>query len=87
MQRRRFERQPDCGEKRDPDKRSLIIQKKENELDPDTQLEKHLFAAMRRRAPFEPTAASDRVGPEDFALCAAPGPLRVRPAQSGDKNE
>jgi hypothetical protein len=36
---------PDCGEKRDPDKRSLIIQKKENELDPDTQLEKRSFAA------------------------------------------
>jgi hypothetical protein len=44
MQRRRFERQPDCGEKRDPDKRSLIIQKKENELDPDTQLEKPTFS-------------------------------------------
>jgi hypothetical protein len=36
---------PDCEEKRDPDKRSLIIQKKENELDPDTQLEKQTFAA------------------------------------------
>lgn len=36
---------PDCEEKRDPDKRSLIIQKKENELDPDTQLEKRSFAA------------------------------------------
>ena len=36
---------PDCEEKRDPDKRSLIIQKKENELDPDTQLEKPPFAA------------------------------------------
>jgi hypothetical protein len=36
---------PDCEEKRDPDKRSLIIQKKENELDPDTQLEKRTFAA------------------------------------------
>ena len=36
---------PDCEEKRDPDKRSLIIQKKENELDPDTQLEKRKFAA------------------------------------------
>ncbi|WP_090875470.1 hypothetical protein [Pacificibacter marinus] len=35
---------PDCEEKRDPDKRSLIIQKKENELDPDTQLEKRSFA-------------------------------------------
>lgn len=34
---------PDCEEKRDPDKRSLIIQKKENELDPDTQLEKLSF--------------------------------------------
>jgi hypothetical protein len=38
---------PDCEEKRDPDKRSLIIQKKENELDPDTQLEKRTFAARR----------------------------------------
>ncbi|MBA98315.1 MAG: hypothetical protein COB29_00740 [Sulfitobacter sp.] len=38
---------PDCGEKRDPDKRSLIIQKKENELDPVTQLEKQSFAALR----------------------------------------
>jgi hypothetical protein len=36
---------PDCEEKRDPDKRSLIIQKKENELDPDTQLENPTFAA------------------------------------------
>jgi hypothetical protein len=36
---------PDCEEKRDPDKQSLIIQKKENELDPDTQLEKQTFAA------------------------------------------
>ena len=36
---------PDCEEKRDPDKRSLIIQKKETELDPGTQLEKQTFAA------------------------------------------
>jgi hypothetical protein len=34
----------DCEEKRDPDIRSLIIQKKKNELDPDTQLEKQSFA-------------------------------------------
>ena len=47
MQRRHFERLPDCEEKRDPDKRSLIIQKKENELDPDTQLEKQSFAAYQ----------------------------------------
>ncbi len=40
---------PDCEEKRDPDKRSLIIQKKENELDPDTQLDKRSFAASARR--------------------------------------
>ena len=39
---------PDCEEKRDPDKRSLIIQKKENELDPDTQLEKRNFDAGAR---------------------------------------
>jgi hypothetical protein len=39
---------PDCEEKRDPDKRSLIIQKKENELDPDTQLEKQTFAAVAK---------------------------------------
>ncbi len=37
---------PDCEEKRDPDKRSSIIQKKENELDPDTQLEKQTLAAV-----------------------------------------
>ena len=36
----------DCEEKSDPDIRSLIIQKKENELDPDTQLEKKTFAAV-----------------------------------------
>jgi hypothetical protein len=36
---------PDCEEMRDLDKRSLIIQKKENELDPDTQLEKRAFVA------------------------------------------
>jgi hypothetical protein len=36
---------PDCEEKRDPDKRSLIIQKKENELDLDTQLEKRALVA------------------------------------------
>ena len=42
---------PDCEEKRDPDKRSLIIQKKENELDPDTQLEKRSFAASARGMP------------------------------------
>ncbi|WP_417809548.1 hypothetical protein, partial [Thioclava sp.] len=41
---------PDCEEKRDPDKRSLIIQKKENELDPDTQLEKRSFAALPIRS-------------------------------------
>jgi hypothetical protein len=40
---------PDCEEKRDPDKRSLIIQEKENELDPDTQLEKQSFAAGARQ--------------------------------------
>lgn len=44
---------PDCGEKRDPDKRSLIIQKKENELDPDTQLEKRSFAAICAEVCFE----------------------------------
>jgi hypothetical protein len=33
----------DCEEKRDPDIRSLIIQKKENKLDPDTQLEKQTW--------------------------------------------
>jgi len=43
---------PDCEEKRDPDKRSLIIQKKENELDPDTQLEKRSFAAIRANDRF-----------------------------------
>lgn len=36
----------DCEEKRDPDMRSSSIQKKENELDPDTQLEKRTFAAV-----------------------------------------
>jgi hypothetical protein len=39
-----------CEEKRDPDKRSLIIQKKENELDPDTQLEKRTSAAVCAKA-------------------------------------
>jgi hypothetical protein len=43
---------PDCEEKRDPDKRSLIIQKKENELDPDTQLEKQTFSASARVRPL-----------------------------------
>lgn len=46
MQRRHSNAKPDCEEKRDPDKRSLIIRKKENELDPDTQLEKRSFAAF-----------------------------------------
>jgi hypothetical protein len=46
MQRRPSNAKPDCEEKRDPDKRSLIIQKKENELDLDTQLEKETFAAV-----------------------------------------
>ena len=46
MQRRPSNAKPDCEEKRDPDKRSLVIQKKENELDPDTQLEKKTFAAL-----------------------------------------
>lgn len=41
----------DCEEKRDPDIRSLIIQKKENELDPDTQLEKRTFAAGAANLP------------------------------------
>ncbi len=35
----------DCEEKRDPDNRSQINQNKENELDPDTQLEKRTFSA------------------------------------------
>jgi len=43
---------PDCEEKRDPDKRSLIIQKKENELDPDNQLEKRSFAACWPKVRF-----------------------------------
>jgi hypothetical protein len=46
MQRRLSNAKPDCEEKRDPDKRSSSIQKKENELDPDTQLEKRAFAAF-----------------------------------------
>jgi len=33
-------------EKRDPDMRSLFIQKKEDELVPDNQLEKRIFAAV-----------------------------------------
>ena len=45
MQRRNSNAKPDCEEKRDPDKRSQIIQKKENELDPDTQLETRTLAA------------------------------------------
>ncbi|MEP5729982.1 MAG: hypothetical protein ABJL67_11510, partial [Sulfitobacter sp.] len=45
MQRRTSNAKPDCEEKRDPDVRSLQNQKKENELDPDTQLEKRKFAA------------------------------------------
>jgi len=45
MQRCNSNAKSDCEEKRDPDKRSSIIQKKENELDPDTQLEKQTFAA------------------------------------------
>jgi len=32
--------QPDCEEKRDPDERKRPKRKKENELDPNTQLEK-----------------------------------------------
>jgi hypothetical protein len=32
--------QPDCGEKRDPDERQWPKRNKENELDPNTQLEK-----------------------------------------------
>jgi hypothetical protein len=40
MQRRTSNAKPDCEEKRDPDKRYLNNQKKENELDPGTQLEK-----------------------------------------------
>ena len=45
---------PDCEEKRDPDKRSLIIQKKENELDPHTQLEK---PPLTETAPLSATVA------------------------------
>jgi hypothetical protein len=37
--------QPDCEEKRDPDERQSPKTKKENELDPNTQLEKQTFAA------------------------------------------
>jgi hypothetical protein len=48
MQRRTSNAKPDCEEKRDPDKRSLIIQKKENELCQDTQLEKLSFAATAK---------------------------------------
>lgn len=48
MQRRPSNAKPDCEEKRDPDRRSSVIQQKENELDPDTQLEKRAFAAMRQ---------------------------------------
>jgi hypothetical protein len=42
----------DCEEKRDPDIRSLIIQKKKNELDPDTQLEKLTFAAVSAKVRY-----------------------------------
>jgi len=48
MQRRTSNAKPDCEEKRDPDKRSLNIQKKENELDPAPQLEKRTFATVAR---------------------------------------
>ncbi|MEO9514479.1 MAG: hypothetical protein ABJG55_01935 [Paracoccaceae bacterium] len=48
MQRRPSNAKPDCEEKRDPDKRSLITQKKENELDPDTQLERQTFATSAK---------------------------------------
>ncbi|MGJ8597356.1 hypothetical protein [Sulfitobacter sp.] len=43
---------PDCEEKRDPDKQPLIIQKKENEPDPDTRLEERPFAAMLHGGPL-----------------------------------
>jgi hypothetical protein len=46
MQRRPSNAKSDCEEKRDPDKRSQPTWKKENELDPDTQLEKRTFAAV-----------------------------------------
>lgn len=45
MQRRPSSAKPDCEEKRDPDRRYPITQKKEYELDTDTQLEKRTFAA------------------------------------------
>jgi hypothetical protein len=40
----------------------LIIQKKENELDPDTQLEKLTFAALHTKGRYA-----------DFAAVALPG--------------
>jgi hypothetical protein len=69
---------PDCEEKRDPDKRSLIIQKKENELDPDTQLEQQTFAAGASQECFIGRSRHSnwrRSGFVSAARKAAPRPL------------
>jgi hypothetical protein len=39
--------QSDCEEKRDPDERQRSKSKKENELDPNAQLEKRAFSVLR----------------------------------------
>ena len=47
MQQRPSQAKPDSAEKLYPDKRSLIIHKKENELDPNTQSEKLSFVVEK----------------------------------------
>lgn len=54
--------QTDCEEKRDPDERQRSLTIKENELDPNAQLEKRTFVdwsvKLLRRGPSEPTFAA-----------------------------
>jgi len=72
---------PDCEEKRDPDKRSLIIQNKENELDPDTQLEKRSFAAQRTDGSYTQKAyfAKSRERPKaDIHAACGESPVRAQ---------
>jgi len=64
---------PDCEEKRDPDKRSLIIQKKENELDPDTQLEKQTFAAVGEPRMLHRSEPTFKLALIRVCLCSAQG--------------
>jgi len=67
MQRRPSNANPDCVKKRDPDERSQLTQKKEIELDPDTQFQMRAFAASTNECSARADAGRDK----DSRFCGA----------------